>query len=76
MTCESKSDTESEPRTADAIIHDLKNALGPAVLRIDLLLVADLEEKQHLEYLRGIQVSLARARDLISKLEDLVAAQK
>ncbi len=76
MTSDSKSDTESDPQTADAIIHDLKNALGPAVLRIDLLLVADLEEKQRLEYLRGIQVSLARAKVLISKLEDLVGSQK
>lgn len=76
MTSDSKSDTASEPRTVDAVIHDLKNALGPAVLRIDLLLAANPEEKQRLEYLHAIQASLARAKDLISKLEDLVASRK
>lgn len=76
MTSDSKSDTASEPRTLDAVIHDLKNALGPVVLRVDLLLAANPEEKQRLEYLQAIQANLARAKDLISKLEDIAASRE
>lgn len=58
------------------LVHELNNALSPAILLLDLMLATEQDKEEREEKLRRIQTSLARARDLISKLEDLVASQK
>ncbi len=59
-----------------SLVHELNNALSPAILLLDLMLAAEQDKEEREEKLRRIQTSLTRARDLISKLEEVVASQK
>ena len=67
-------DETNEVNSLAVLVHDLNNALSPATLLTDLLLATEVTEEKRLDYMKRIQNSVARAKAIIGRIEEQIAA--
>ncbi len=74
LTQEPDLDETNEVNSLAVLVHDLNNALSPATLLTDLLLATEVTEEKRLDYMKRIQNSVARAKVIIGRIEEQIAA--